>query len=295
MLTTTKTTLITPAHDLQAMGPGIYRMSNEDYHRSNGISRSNLEQLLRSPQHYQAAQAAHEEPTDAMIVGTAFHVKVLEPDTFEQQVAVAPKIDRRTNAGKEAWGRFQNDNVGKCIITVDQYDQISPMADAVHAHPIARVLLSGGESELSYYAIDPTTGVLCKCRPDYYNPGAGWGLVDLKSCLDARPEPFARAAFLHGYHIQSAYYSAVTQSARKAAGDDRPIENFFFVCVEKAPPYAVAVYLADDAMKLAGYNAMMEALSLYAECQRTQQWPGYPVRVNPLALPNWAMKGLFDE
>lgn len=281
-----------PPGELPAtMFPGIFRMSNEDYHRSAGLSRSSLLNLDRSPLHFQAAKAAVEEPTDAMITGTAFHVKVLEPDSFAAQIAVAPKVDRRTNAGKETWGRFQNDNIGKVIITTEQYDQICPMADAVLEHPIARALLTGGESELSYYATEPTTGVLCKCRPDYYNPARGWGLVDLKSCLDARPDAFARTAWLHGYHVQAAYYLAITRSARHP----EPIENFLFVCVEKAPPYAVAVYLADQEMLLAGTQTYMRALRTYHECQQRNEWPGYPVEITPLSLPGWAVKELFDE
>jgi hypothetical protein len=280
--------LLDPAQDLQGMGPGIYRMSNEDYHRSAGVSRSGLAHLLRSPQHYQAYKATPVEPTPAMILGTAFHVKVLEPDQFEQQVAVAPKVDRRTNAGKEAWGSFLNANIGKTVITTEDYEAIAPMAEAVHAHPIASALLTDGDSELSYYAT--LNGVLCKSRPDYYKPGFRWGLADLKSCLDARPEPFARACWTHGYYLQSAYYLDIVSEAR-----GEHIDHFLFVAVEKEPPYAVAVYLADREMVEMGRIQYRRALATYAECARFNNWPGYPMEITPISLPMWATKEMFDE
>ena len=47
------------------------------------------------------------EPSASMVLGTAVHSMLLEPD--KDSIAVAPAINRRTNAGKEKWEEFSID------------------------------------------------------------------------------------------------------------------------------------------------------------------------------------------
>ena len=54
-------------------------MSNEDYHRSPAISKSGMDRLAISPEHYQAYLLERREETPAMKTGTAVHMAVLEP------------------------------------------------------------------------------------------------------------------------------------------------------------------------------------------------------------------------
>ena len=54
--------------------PGIYELSNEEYHDQEALGKSGLMQLAKSPAHYMEwYQAPEEKPTKAMVLGTATH------------------------------------------------------------------------------------------------------------------------------------------------------------------------------------------------------------------------------
>ncbi|MHB9105789.1 MAG: PD-(D/E)XK nuclease-like domain-containing protein [Armatimonadota bacterium] len=273
------------ALDLQDMQPGRYRMSNEDYHRTNAVGKSDLDLIARSPAHYAQAKAAPVDPTSAMILGSAFHVKVLEPDDFENQVAVGDFNDRRTNAYK-AWAA---ENAAKLCILKGDYETICGMHDAIKAHPVASALMTGGIGELSYFWRDAQTGVLCKCRPDYLR--ADGLIVDLKTCEDASPEGFARAAAKYRYHVQDAHYREGVLHFHP----EMTLPGFVFLAIEKTPPYAIGLYLPDTTFLVEGRLVRNHDLLRYAKCQRTGVFPGYATEFQPLSLPNWALKGLEND
>ena len=59
--------------------PGIFELSNGDYHQQAALNKSGLVQLSKSPAHfYEWYHATDEEPTRAMVLGTAIHMAVLE-------------------------------------------------------------------------------------------------------------------------------------------------------------------------------------------------------------------------
>jgi exodeoxyribonuclease VIII len=71
------------------MKPGIYDgITNDAYHGGPGVSVSGLKVIAeRSPLHFQAyrsTQQADKEPSPAMMLGTAFHCLLLEPEVFVQ-------------------------------------------------------------------------------------------------------------------------------------------------------------------------------------------------------------------
>jgi hypothetical protein len=65
---------------------------------------------------------------------------------------------------------------------------------------------------------------------------------------------------------------------------------FVFVVVEKSFPHAVQVYVLDDASEALGRAKYGASLDRYAECRRTEKWPGYSDgSVQTIALPQWHM------
>ena len=86
-----------------------------------------------------------------------------------------------------------------------------------------------------------------------------------------------------GYDLQAAHYL----DGQNALGVYR--DDFYFLAVEKTPPYAVAVYRADDAFLSTGRTKLAKLRALYAECLAADSWPGYPDTIMGLALPTWAL------
>lgn len=267
---------------------GLVDMSNDDYHRAPGISKSCLDKVARSPLHYYAhyldPNRVKEPPTKAMIVGSAVHGAVLEPESFASAYVVAPDVNKRTNAGKAEYEAFCAEAAanGATVLDEGDYRQCVAIARAVRAHPYAAGLLKAGKAEQSFFATDPDTGALVKCRPDFL-PESGIGIVDLKTCEDASPAGFGKSAANFRYYVQAAWYLDVM----RAIYGEAP-ESFIFIAVEKAPPYAVAIYYCDEHHIALGREKARRELARIVECQAAGVWPDYGHEPMSLRLPAWA-------
>lgn len=173
-------------------------------------------------------------------------------------------------------------NPGRIVLAPEVWDQLHAMAAAVHAHPAAHALLTGvpGEAEKSVYWIDPATGVLCRCRPDWWRDDNV--IVDLKTTEDASPEGFAKSMANYRYDVQAAYY---LDGVQQATGK-RP-KAFVFIAVEKKPPYAVGVYVLDSESREIGRAQYQHDLRVYADCLANDNWPGYGDKIQTISLPAW--------
>lgn len=289
------------------MQPGIYSdIPNDDYHRGAGISKSGLDLIRRSPMHYKARiDAANDnEPTAAQAIGTAFHLLLLEPDDFAKRYVVKPEnapkrpTSVQRNAKKPSpetieaiafWDQFEIENAGKIVLDADENEQLLAMAHSVRKHPAANALLTGapGVAELSAYWIDPTTGVLCRCRPDYWRVDGI--VVDLKTTEDASPEGFARSLVNWRYHVQAPFYlDGLAETIRQSSETElKTPEAFVFLAVEKKPPYAVGVYVLDRESFDLGRLEYQQDLKTFSECSAANVWPGYGDAIQKIGVPQW--------
>ena len=269
------------------MQPGIYTsLSNGAYHASAGISKSGLALMRKTPAHYAAKyiyDRVDDEPSKAMVIGSAFHTLVLEPDKFSREYATAPKVDKRTKAGKAEFEQFSLENAGKTLIDREDLDTITEMSRSIRAHTGASSLLElAGIAEESFYWIDEQTGHLCKCRSDWRIPDMRV-IVDLKSTDDASPEGFARSIYKYTYHIQAAWYmGGISQTLAD------PHRTFIFIAVEKTAPYAVACYKLDADSIDMGRREADSLMRQYAWCKEHDIWPAYPDEIQEILLPRWA-------
>lgn len=309
---------------------GIFEgIPNAEYHGGPGISKSGLDIIRRSPMHYKASRDVKKESTTAQREGTIIHDLVLEPGTFYERYAKpfdpawAPGAitttdeikDRLKGLGLKVSGvkaelkarlqeadprvRFMDDvkadyeaKVGHMeLITAEEYAKAHAIAAAIKAHPIAGKLLApdAGVAELSCYWTDEKTGVLCRCRPDFWRHDDI--VVDLKTTVDASPEGFSKSIESWRYHVQDAFYQDGIAAAIFQSGSDRkPPKAFVFVAVEKAAPYAVAVYRLDSDSVSIGRREYRENLDTYAACSGANVWPGYGDKIQAIGLPEWRIR-----
>jgi exodeoxyribonuclease VIII len=93
---------------------------------------------------------------------------------------------------------------------------------------------------------------------------------------------FSRQAASLNYHVSAAWYCHL------AGLNGLPPCRFYWIAVETAAPYAVAVYeIHPDALDL-GVGMMNDALELIAQCEDAGVWPGYQSEAQCLNLPAWA-------
>lgn len=275
--------------------PGLHRgVPPSLYHgRHLGlVSKSALDILgRRSPLHYKTwiDGGIPDEDREPLIFGGAFHCGLLEPDRFDEAYVARPTFDEyrdtagklSTKLGKAALATWRDANEGRVELDAEWPAAIAKMVAAVRAHPLASKMIANGEPEITLRWKDPETGLECKARADYYVPSRRM-VVDVKSADDASEEGFRRSVARWRYHVQDALYRA----AFGAIG--APIEHFVFVVVEKTPPYAVATYTLDSTSIQRGYAHATRDMAKLAECLRNDNWPGYPVTIQPLELPPWA-------
>ena len=115
------------------------------YATAEGIRRSDLWVINRSPAHFIYHIEHRNSTSKALQFGAAAHKLILEPDTFDEDVFIYPEVNRRTKEGKAIWDTFQSKIVenGLVAITLDEYAVIGAMAEVVEGNRLAKRLLSG--------------------------------------------------------------------------------------------------------------------------------------------------------
>ena len=266
------------------MEVGIYtrdQLSNEQYHKSAGISKSGLDLIDRSPAHFKAKAF---ESTRAMEIGSAIHCAVLEPEIYSAEYAVIDCEGQRSAIYKAAC----KDRAASNVLTQAEGDRVSGMHDAVYGYKPSRIIMDlPGRNELSVYAKDPETGVLVKCRFDRL---LDCGIAaDLKKTRDARPDAFTKAIDNYRYYVQAAFYMDVY---KWATGET--LQAFKFIAIEESAPHGCRVYPIDELSIEFGRMAYRTALNTYADCLAKDNWPAYAEEEQEIGISNWLVSK-FEE
>ena len=257
-------------------------LDNELYHKAYGLSCSDLKVMLRSPAHYHASLLFPQKTTPEMLLGSALHTAVLQPELFDEEYMELPKIDRRTKEGKELYKQYSDS--GKTLLDSVTVATVQKMKGSLMQHPIISSVLSSGSPELSCFGCLPEfPHTLVKCRPDWYNEELGV-LLDLKTACDASPKAFSKASADYFYHLQNALYQDLFSHV-----SGKHIQAFLFAVVEKEPPYAVALYQLDADAVEKGRDLYHKALVAYNDSLDRNYWVGYSPRIEILQLPAWAL------
>lgn len=275
--------------DLQDSGAlvraGIIKgISNEAYHKSAGVSKSQLDQFAKSPAHYLASLTTPRKETEAMRIGTLFHTLALEPE--KANFVVGPNINKNTKEWKAF--RAEAEAAGQVVIDEGDNAMLQGMVASIKNHPAASALLSGpGIAEGSCWWYDERSGELCRCRPDFYREGGI--LVDLKTTEDASLAGFTKSVANFRYAVQAAMYADGVETST-----GMPIKAFAFIAVEKQPPFAAQCFQLDFQATEVGRVTYQNLLLDLADCKINGKFPAYSDKVETISLPNWALKGVFE-
>ena len=173
----------------------VLDLDEDEYHGGPEFSSSAAKEILKTPANYKHVYIdGHREEKEAWDVGTAIHTKVL--GTGQETVAYPEKVlsasgAANTNASRE-W-RAKQEAAGFIVVKQAVLDQINGAAEAVLAHPGARLVLEQDfHPEASMFATDPDTGIRSRCRFDILTASLRYG-GDLKSTDDASPLAVKRA------------------------------------------------------------------------------------------------------
>lgn len=259
----------------------------EQYHAIEALSSTVARDLLSASPMHALHRKQHREETQAMRLGTALHAAVLEPE--RRMIAVAPHVDRRTKEGKARYEEFLLSSEGKITLTAEQGELLSGMLCGIRRCKSALALLEAAPTrELSLFARDPVTNVLCKARLDAISVPEKF-IVDVKSTsgLATRGE-FERTMSTRGYGFQAAFYMHV------AALLGFEVDAFAFVVVESEFPHECAVFMLQPEVIDLYMPQVTKAMRTYARCIGKAEWPGYEDKVHEIGVPVWLRRQLEE-
>ena len=253
-------------------------MTDQEYREAEGVNKSTLWNLRKSPAHYEYFLRNPPEDTAAYKFGRAVHSAILTPTAYKRDFVVLPEgIDRRTKAGKEEYQRFMESATGKEVISAEDAEKVKAMVSAFRKNQEAVSLLKGTRREKPFFWEDDN-GVKCKCRMDAVRPGT---IIDIKTATDAETEAFSREALRYGYDVQAAHYIDGYQHRVNTI-----MPEWYFIVIEKAEPFAINILRADIGFVDHGIIIRQQLIERLKNCLEQGTFPGYGR--NDLFLPRWA-------
>jgi len=131
--------------------------------------------------------------------------------------------------------------------------------------------------------------ITMKCRPDYM-PAENI-FTDLKTeGMAIDQESWERRAHNLHYH----WSAALTLRGTDMVTDRTRRAHYVFVVVEINPPHEVAVFQATEEFIGLGKKEVMRTMGRLAWCDKHNNWPGVPDRIQQVGLPEWAYKKLHE-
>jgi len=241
--------------------------NNKTQNTMKHLSYSSLKAFAKSPNHYLEYISREFKETPAMVFGRAFHSLLLEPDTFHDKWAIAPKCDKRTKAGKEEWQSFSELNKGKEILDGSDYGNILKMIDNVYSEQ--RVSLNKINTEIKISGL--ISDIEFKGVVDGLNSSH---IVDVKTTQDASPQSFNKTFFDLMYHIQAAIYCEITG-----------ISEYYVLAVENTAPFNVQEYHVPFQVIQSGRVQLFELIRKFKCWDGTPE--SYSVGLVEIEIPRW--------
>ena len=251
-------------------------MTEQEYRAADGINKSTLWEMRKSPAHYKYLLEHPAEDTPALHFGRALHSAVLTPEAYLTDYVIAPSVDKRTKAGRELYAEWKASlPTGAEELSAEDAQTIGEMVEAIKGNKGVMSFLEGTRREVPIFWTDSKTGLPCKCRVDAWGDGT---LLDLKTVTDAMS--FERDACNYGYHVQAAHYiDAVWSQTHK-------VPEWYFIVIEKKPPYGIRFIRALPGFLDYGEFIRDELMEKVKECRDKGEWPSY--KAGEISEPKWA-------
>lgn len=229
----------------------------------------------------------------ALDFGNAFELALLDREGFKNNVAILQteywtelalsnrelKRPKQSKTYIDLKETFLAENTGKYIIPdvgeKESFDAIAKMLESCYRDRVINSLIKNIQYQASLYWTDEKTGINMKTRPDICKINKNV-VVNLKTALDASPEAFNRALANLDYPLQ-----AICEIEGVLATKLMPkVDKYFWLVVEKLPPYNAVIYEFDQADILVMRDEYNFLLSRIKKAMDANFWPGYTDRAD---------------
>ncbi len=260
-----------------------------DYYANKALSHSKLSCLAQNPMEFRMRYvddppSLPPKESDAFAMGHAVHCLALEPEKFDERFAVAPKVDRRTTAGKVAWAEYLADCEGKTVLDEQDHADAIACVQALNNHPEFATIMAQPRRVEVPFEFD-LFGHRFKAKPDCIVDSMRL-IVDIKTTDDASPHKWQWSAVDYGYHRQKYIYQ---QAVYLETGESY---QFIFAVVEKPKPSTrgipptVALYELDGEATRMGIQDTAGLILQYEKRLETNDWKQpYSNGLKVLSLP----------
>lgn len=272
-------------------------LSIEDYHAERGhYSATSLKYARKSLKDFRwYLDGKIPPPKGAHFgMGNAFEIALIDRHQWKDRVAIAEEEmwvaevqAEMRKAGKEpltkpkASAHFQRlqkafieENKGKNIINnVDgpnSYAALEEMLSSCFQDKTINALIENVESNVSCFWTDPETKLNLKTRPDITQRKKNL-IINVKTTEDGSPAGFSRDLAKYSYPFQA----AVEIRGVVATGVMENVDNYFWIVVEKNPPYNASVYEFADLDRKRESDRLDFVLHQIQIATAKNIWPGY--------------------
>jgi exodeoxyribonuclease VIII len=193
------------------------------------LSYSSIKEFAKSPRHFLNYRNKPKKVSPELTYGSALHCMLLEPQEFNNEFVVIPKLDMRTKDGKETYAKLEAEAEGKTMINAELHDEIWSLAEYVKSNPEFEVIMEGAKTEVKdeveIYGL-PFVRIRDIVKGD--------ATIDIKTVQNGQLDNLTKDFFNYQYHIQSAVYGG----------------QFAFYVIEKGEPfYNGLIQVSDDFIK----------------------------------------------
>lgn len=270
----------------------LRKMDDSTYFANPRMSAHKLMDFEKSPKlYYEKHVLGTLKPSDSksMGFGRLYHLCILEPYLFEQNVRVPPTVDKRTNVGKAMYNAFLECQKPTSIIAdQEDYDKCLAMRSVLLNHPVAKKYFSGeGDNEQAAIFDLDLDGheVQCKAKFDRITETH---VIDLKTTQDASMKAFGITSDRYGYLLQAAFY----RLAAKACGFEN--QKVVFIAQETEAPYEVGVYNINEAILEKEDERITNLLNKFVTAQMTKNYEPMCTEEKDLWVPPYYFERFYE-
>lgn len=221
--------------------------------------------------------------------GNAFELALLDPEEFKRDVAIAqteywcalakesnPDLKNVKNSGvyQARLKYFIEENKNKLYKIDDvgpqSYEYIEKMLESCKMDAVISKLIEGTEYQLSLFWTDEESGLKLKTRPDICKRKKN-SVVNLKTTLDGSPKAFVRDMIKYNYPLQA----CMEIKGCLATGLMDTVDNYFWLVVEKVPPFNATIYSFTESDIASTMNELQYYLNKIAQAREKGFYPGY--------------------
>lgn len=270
-------------------------LSNEDYHKSEGVSSTFLRSLIENTASKAHWNRLNPTSNSSMDLGNLIHTLVLEPDTFDKRYLILPESHKQKGESiKKNQPYYQEaKELSKTVLSFKENQDLDLLRQNLEHnldYQLIRHMRTKGKPEVSLMWHEKIYGmdVTLKSRPDWLWEKEGF-IFDLKTCQDASDDGFAKSVQNRTYLLQA--YMAM-RGYEKCFG--RKAMQHVWVVIENSKPYDINSFYLDPKdpeygheLYEVGKDLFYKAMKIYKECKQSGNWPGYGCVPKPLKLSHW--------